>query len=183
MNVLANPIYRVTYIQRCLWYIVCCVRGKSLQSCLTLCDPMDCSPPGSAVHGILRERFKGNFCCSTKERTSGKKLPATCSVGHRIRGHLSKAWTSHRPVGQEASGWMEWQGELRPFAFFESYVWVEPLAQLHITCFLDMRASLFPPVNSRSPGSAAEHLCTFPIIHMPEARCVQKSEARLPRWL
>ena len=24
------------------------------QSCLTLCDPMDCSPPGSSVHGILQ---------------------------------------------------------------------------------------------------------------------------------
>ena len=23
------------------------------QSCLTLCDPMDCSPPGSSVHGIF----------------------------------------------------------------------------------------------------------------------------------
>ena len=27
------------------------VRAKPLQSCLTLCDPMDCSPPGSSVHG------------------------------------------------------------------------------------------------------------------------------------
>ena len=27
------------------------------QSCLTLCDPMDCSPPGSAVHGILQARI------------------------------------------------------------------------------------------------------------------------------
>ena len=24
------------------------------QSCLTLCDPVDCSPPGSSVHGIFR---------------------------------------------------------------------------------------------------------------------------------
>ena len=24
------------------------------QSCPTLCDPMDCSPPGSAIHGILQ---------------------------------------------------------------------------------------------------------------------------------
>ena len=24
------------------------------QSCLTLCDPMDYSPPGSSVHGILQ---------------------------------------------------------------------------------------------------------------------------------
>ena len=34
-----------------------CVRSKSLQSCLTLCDSMDCSPPGSSVHGILRARM------------------------------------------------------------------------------------------------------------------------------
>ena len=27
------------------------------QSCLTLCDPMDCSPPGSSVRGILQERI------------------------------------------------------------------------------------------------------------------------------
>ena len=26
------------------------------QSCLTFCDPMDCSPPGSSVHGILQAR-------------------------------------------------------------------------------------------------------------------------------
>ena len=26
------------------------------QSCLTLCDPMDCSPPDSSVHGISRQK-------------------------------------------------------------------------------------------------------------------------------
>ena len=26
------------------------------QSCPTVCDPMDCSPPGSSVHGILQAR-------------------------------------------------------------------------------------------------------------------------------
>ena len=35
-------------------YIV--AAAKSLQSCPTLCDPMDCSPPGSPVHGILQAR-------------------------------------------------------------------------------------------------------------------------------
>ena len=37
------------------------LEGKSVffvaQSCLTLCDPMDCSPPGSSVHGILQARI------------------------------------------------------------------------------------------------------------------------------
>ena len=30
--------------------------AKSLQSCLTLCDPMNGSPPGSSVHGIFQAR-------------------------------------------------------------------------------------------------------------------------------
>ena len=33
------------------------VCAKLLQSCPTLCDPMDCSPPGSSVHGILQARM------------------------------------------------------------------------------------------------------------------------------
>ena len=28
--------------------------AKSLQSCPTLSNPMDCSPPGSSIHGILQ---------------------------------------------------------------------------------------------------------------------------------
>ena len=29
------------------------LHAKSLQSCPSLCDPMDCTPPGSSVHGVL----------------------------------------------------------------------------------------------------------------------------------
>ena len=28
-----------------------------IQSCTALCNPMDCSPPGSSVHGILQARI------------------------------------------------------------------------------------------------------------------------------
>ena len=35
---------------------MCVLHAKSLQSCPTLCDPMDCSPPGSSVHGIFQAR-------------------------------------------------------------------------------------------------------------------------------
>ena len=37
--------------------IIVYVRAKSLQSCLTLCNPMDCSLPGSSAHGILQARI------------------------------------------------------------------------------------------------------------------------------
>ena len=31
--------------------------AKSLQSCTTLCDPIDCSPPASSIHGIFQARL------------------------------------------------------------------------------------------------------------------------------
>ena len=34
-----------------------CVCAKSLQLCLTLCDPMDCSQKGSSAHRILQARI------------------------------------------------------------------------------------------------------------------------------
>ena len=34
-----------------------CVHAKSLQSCLTLCSLLECSPPGSSFHGILHARI------------------------------------------------------------------------------------------------------------------------------
>ena len=41
-------------------FLLQCMKGKSesevAQSCPTLSDPMDCSPPGSAVHGIFQAR-------------------------------------------------------------------------------------------------------------------------------
>ena len=39
-----------------------CMCVKSLQSCLTLCDPTDCSPPGSSVHGDSPGKNTGVDC-------------------------------------------------------------------------------------------------------------------------
>ena len=51
-------IKRTRSLQR---HIIKSIKKKSesevAQSCLTLCDPMDCSPPGSSVHGILQARI------------------------------------------------------------------------------------------------------------------------------
>ena len=38
-------------------YTDMCKHAQSLQSCLTLCDVMGCSPPGSSVHGLLWARI------------------------------------------------------------------------------------------------------------------------------
>ena len=45
---------KIPYIY--LWNLEDAAAAKSLQLCLTLCDPIDCSPPGSPVPGILQAR-------------------------------------------------------------------------------------------------------------------------------
>ena len=41
-----------------LWGLpTCCCSCLVTKSCPTLCDPMDCSPPGSSVHGIFQTRI------------------------------------------------------------------------------------------------------------------------------
>ena len=41
--------------QLCCWKLCCCCLFAQL--CVTLCDPMNCSPPGSSVHGIFQARI------------------------------------------------------------------------------------------------------------------------------
>ena len=41
---------------------ICTLHAKSLQSCPTLCGPMDHSLPGSSVHGILSGKNTGMGC-------------------------------------------------------------------------------------------------------------------------
>ena len=55
------------------------VHAKSLQLCLTICNPENCSPPGSSVHGILQTRVmewvalpssRGSSWCRNQTRVS-----------------------------------------------------------------------------------------------------------------
>ena len=48
--------------------LMLCMHAKSHQSCPTLCDPMDFSPPGSSVHGILQTRIQGWGCHALLQR-------------------------------------------------------------------------------------------------------------------
>ena len=50
--------HRPQRLTLCVCVSVClCVSVLIVQSCTTLCNPMDCSLPGSSVHGILQTRI------------------------------------------------------------------------------------------------------------------------------
>ena len=57
--------------------------AKSLQSCLTLCDPIDGSPPGSPVPGILQARTLEWVAISFSNRSliaASELLIAACGI-------------------------------------------------------------------------------------------------------
>ena len=44
---------KIMQLRRWVWAVIACMmHAKSLQSCPTLCDPMDCCPPGSSNTGV-----------------------------------------------------------------------------------------------------------------------------------
>ena len=66
-----------TFVRSKSWLVVnywltslCCCCYSVTQSCLTLCDPMDCSPPGSSVHGISQARILGWVALSSSRESS-----------------------------------------------------------------------------------------------------------------
>ena len=49
---LTSPMFQKIYFQQRQWSC----ESEVAQSCPTLSDPMDCSPPGSSIHGIFQAR-------------------------------------------------------------------------------------------------------------------------------
>ena len=59
--------------------------AKSLQSCLTLCDPIDGSPPGFSVHGILQARILEWLPCPPSR--DGTRVAYVSGMGRWILYH------------------------------------------------------------------------------------------------
>ena len=75
------------------------MHAKSLQSCPTLCGPMDHSPPGSSVHGILQVRIV-EWVAMPSSRGSSRPRDQTCishvsSIGRQVLYHWHHLGSSY----------------------------------------------------------------------------------------
>ena len=78
--------------------------AKSLQSCLTLCDPIDGSPSGSSIPGILQARITGVGCHFLLQCVKVKSLRCACL--------LATPWTAahQAPLSMGFSRQEYWSG-------------------------------------------------------------------------
>ena len=76
--------------------------GKVAQSCPTLCDPMDCSLPGSSVRGILQARIleQGGISFST-----GSSRSKDWTLVSRIAGRCFDLWATREAPWSFTSAW------------------------------------------------------------------------------
>ena len=70
------------------------VRAQSLQSCSTLCNPMDLSPPGSTVHGILQVRILEGVAVPSSQGSSRPRDWTHVSYVFPIAGRLLTCWAT-----------------------------------------------------------------------------------------
>ena len=75
---------------------VCTVKwSKVAQSCLTLCDPVDCSLPGSSVHGIFQAIVLEWVAISFSR---GSSQPRAWTRVSRIVGRCFTIWATRKFV-------------------------------------------------------------------------------------
>ena len=88
--------------------------SEAPQSCPTLRDPMDCSPPGSSVHGILQARvlewgaiafsnqFPSSYQKAQEADLEGGRYENLC-LDYRLVGHRLKNLDTIGLCGQQSS--------------------------------------------------------------------------------
>ena len=75
---IGKRVQQVCILQLCLYNLyVECMCAQLPQLCLTLCNPIDCSPPGSSIHGILQARILECVAMSSS-RGSSRPRDQTC---------------------------------------------------------------------------------------------------------
>ena len=73
-----------------------CVCVLVAQSCPTLCDPLDCSPPGPSVHGILQARMLESVAIPFSRRSS---QPRDQTLISGILGGFFTIWAIREALG------------------------------------------------------------------------------------
>ena len=82
-----DKCFMCTWKECKFWWVECSIPSMSVrsyplicmcsvtQSCPTVCDPMDCSPPGSSVHGIFQARILEWVAISFSRESSWHRDP------------------------------------------------------------------------------------------------------------
>ena len=136
------------------------------QSCPTLCDPTNCSPPGFSVHGILQARILEWIAIPFSRGTS---KPRDRTLFSCLKGRFFTVWATG-----EVSG-----GLLHIFLYIYVYTCICVYASIWVWHLLVAQScpTLCNPMDSSPPGSSVHEILQAGIL-----RCVVISFSRGSSW-
>ena len=98
------------------YLLPCAVLCLVAQSCLTLCDPLDCSPPFPSVHGDSPGKNTGVGCMPSSRGSSQPKdlTQVSCTAGRFFTIWATRAaqeyWKAAYPYSRGTSWCRNWTG-------------------------------------------------------------------------
>ena len=107
--------------------ILSCRHAKLLQSCSTLCDPMDYSLPGSSVHGVLQAKYWSEVSCPLPRDLPHPGMETASPMSPALAGRFfttsatSKymyVWGCVYSSLYKQSGWFRKQQHKNPYSIF-----------------------------------------------------------------
>ena len=108
--------------------------AKSIQLCPTLCDPMDCSPPGPSVHRILQARILEWVAISFSRWSSWPRDGTWVSC---IAGRLFTIWATREAQWREKKG----EGKLKcvnTYTIAEKKTWIAEIVRTSTVLILQL---------------------------------------------
>ena len=150
------------------------VPAKSRQSCPTLCDPRDNSPPGSPVPGILQARTLEWVAMQERQVSSTFLTPIARSLQsweRRVRprlagtGRQTGGWAlnkalPHLTLGQQVAEWCGWMRIMSPHITSTGTVLVKVLVAQSCLTLCDTKNCSTPgiPVHHQLPEFTQTHV-------------------------
>ena len=116
---LTKGVFKIPVLKLCV-----CVRAKSLQSCLTLRNTLDSSPPGSSVHGILQQEHWSGLLCPPPEDLSDPGIRPESRTSPALAGGFfttSATWEVHSSHSPDQLDSLELRTRHQSFFFFPRF--------------------------------------------------------------
>ena len=130
----------------CSHNFITCVCTQSLQSCPTLCDPVDHSPPGSSVHEILQARIMESVSMASSK---GSSPPRNRTRVSRTAGEFFAAEPLGKPITLLQVLAIQSHEKVPPtFIHLQTSMCKETWVIFHMTYRGTMFYVMFSPLNS-----------------------------------
>ena len=157
--------------------------AKSLQSCPILCDPIDGSPPGSTVPGILQARTLEWVAISFSNAWKWKVKVKLLSCVRLLAAPRTAAYQAPPAMGFSRQEY--WSGLPVPFPgkFFKRWGYQTTLPASRDICIQVKKPQLELDMEQKTGSKLEKEYVKAVYCHPAYLTCMQSTSCKMPGWM